>query len=402
MPIKCLPSVRRSITVAYAAACTTLATACAPESKPDDDLAKLPTFTLSNAPTFTLADDSTPDRSFTRISARRIPNGNVVVEDEPSRRITVFDRSGKVVRELTHQGSGPGEMDQSFRITSIGDTIFAMPVPMVMPASVFVADKGFIETYAPSASNYPQQLTPVARLSSRHWVVKQGAGFRRLLKAPQVGEMTSDSLTLGIITIGSTTDSATVQWLPTVLNSWSIGAPMSNPVPYPTMPSTFPFKGTVLSATSGTQLWFANAESGEIIAYDTSMSARVRDTLVIARKPFVAGEVAAAKAAELQNARVPFMTDLVNGRYDSKAMPATMPLFSALHAGDDGEIWIQLYEIAPTAAQNFIALSRDGKSLGKLTLPSRLRVQQFGRDFVLALRTDSLGLESVVEYSIKR
>lgn len=293
-------------------------------------------------------------------------------------------------------------MDQMFRMSSIGDTLFALPRPMVMPVSVFVADKGFIESYKPKVTNFEDRMTAFARMTNHLWIVKQGAGFRMLKSAPAIGEFTADSTTLGIVRRSSNADSSTVVWLPTVVTSWSVGAPLTNPVPYPVMPTTFPLKGATLCAVSGAQVWFVDAESGAITTYDSTGAVRIQRTLELARQPFVANDVAAAKTEELSATKSPFAQDMIVGRYDAKLTPALMPLFSAIHSGDNGEVWLQRYEISPAAPTQLIALASDGKPLGTLTLPAGLRIQQIGRNFVLALKTDDDGLESIAEYAFTR
>ena len=393
---------RAKLQLVSATAATILtATACTKHTS-GDDLASLPVFHLSEAPTFTLADDSTPARSFTRITARRMMNGDVAVADEPAKRIAIYDRAGNAVREITHRGSGPGEMDQSFRMSSIGDTLFAFPRPMVLPASIFTASDGFIGSYSPQAHNYAPTMTAVARMTARHWLVQRGAAFIALASAPQPGALTADTVSLGIVKVGDISDSSEVYWLPPIVSAWNIGVTMSNPKPFPVFPSNFPLMGSVFSIVSGNQVWFVNGESGEIRAYDSTASLIVHDTIALPRKPFVEREVTEARDVELANARTPFLSDLINGRYNPKTIPATMPRFSAIHAGDSGEVWLQLFEISPTAAQTFIALSRTGKMIGRLTIPAGLRVQQLGNTFLLALKSDSLGLETVVEYELKR
>lgn len=395
---KTIPSVKYAIFFAM----TMLLIACSPDAKTANDISKLKTFTLSDAPTFTLTDDGTPEHTFARISARHLANGNIAIHDEPANRIVVFDRSGKLVRELTHRGSGPGEMDQTFRMTSIGDTILVLPLPMVMPVSIFVADQGFVEKYSPKAHNYEHMMTAVARLSAHYWLVKQGENFRALTRVPAVGEIGSDSLTYGIVSIGNSPESTVVHWLPSFVNSWNIGAPMTPPAPAPALPTTFPMKGAVMWTVSGARLWLVNGENGSVVAYDTTGTAVIHDSLNFPRKPFNQSEVAEAKAIELETARVQFVKDMIEGRYNPKFLPAKMPMFSAAFAGANGEIWLQLYEISPTKDASFVIVGPNGKSVATATLPSGLRVQQLGQDFVIATKTDSSGLQSVVEYALKR
>ena len=89
--------------------------------------------------------------------------------------------------------------------------------------------------------------------------------------------------------------------------------------------------------------------------------------------------------------------------FDPSLLPRTMPLVSTAYAGADGEVWVRLFDLdEKTAPQRFVVVNRDGAEIAQATLPTGLDVQHIGRDFVLVVRRDSVGVESVLEYALQR
>ena len=63
---------------------------------------------------------------------------------------------------------------------------------------------------------------------------------------------------------------------------------------------------------------------------------------------------------------------------------------------------VRLFDLDDEAAPRYLVLDRDGREVGRATLPTGLEVQQIGTDFVLGIRTDSRGVESVHEHALQR
>ena len=271
------------------AALSVLMLGCDSEVTATNILNGLPTYTLSAAPVMKLEDDGSAERQFTRIIARRLSNGDIVVGDRGAIRIAVFGRNGVMKKEIAHKGAGPGELSGDFNLTSVGDALLTMEQsPMSKGVvNVFDAATGFVKTITAHASNFSGRITIDSPLSNNSWIVHRG-GFGRVLESiPAVGEFMSDTLTLGVLHTASNADSSTVQWLPPVIRSWSVVIPIPGATGLngsPTaLPVSFVFKGSTLNTTSGNRLWLANSISGELTGYDSSGRAASSTTLKIPR-----------------------------------------------------------------------------------------------------------------------
>lgn len=88
------------------------------------DLAQLPEWTLASQPSLVISGDAPPYLSrigevdFTR-------DGHLIVEDDQSDMLRVFDGADPVGRVLGGQGEGPGEFLNVTELTTSGDTAFA-------------------------------------------------------------------------------------------------------------------------------------------------------------------------------------------------------------------------------------------------------------------------------------
>ena len=86
--------------------------------------------------------------------------------------------------------------------------------------------------------------------------------------------------------------------------------------------------------------------------------------------------------------------------HDPTLLPAKMPRFDLLVAGDDGAVWVRLFEVLPGATREFVVIGPTGGAIARITIPSELTIHQIGPDFVLGVRHDADGLETVVEYRL--
>jgi hypothetical protein len=82
--------------------------------------------------------------------------------------------------------------------------------------------------------------------------------------------------------------------------------------------------------------------------------------------------------------------------------PATLPAYSKLIADSEGYLWAEQYRHPSEASQGWIVFDSIGRWLGHIAMPDHVEVEQIGRDFVLGIRVDSLGIQSVVVYDLAR
>ncbi len=58
-------------------------------------------------------------------------------------------------------------------------------------------------------------------------------------------------------------------------------------------------------------------------------------------------------------------------------------------------VWLERYRLPGDTLPSWDVIAPNGRWLGAVSIPSRLRVMQVGEDFVLGRHLDSLGVERI-------
>ena len=385
------------------AALLSAAIACGPAEGTDDPggehtPAASPGFVVSPEPVLVIEDDGSPEKLFSRISARRLPDGDVVVGDAATADLVVFGREGQLVRRLARRGRGPGELEGEFALTTQGDTIYALGrPPMSAPdVNVFVGQQGFLTRVRPEAAN-ARVVTVLDRLATGEFVVQRGLSAAAFWTVPEPGMLIPDTVVYGLLP----TSGGSVRWLPTVIRGtyvsfpWQLGRSTTSLTPYPLGPAT-------VMVASSDRLWLIKADGGDFVAHDGAGRRVATGRLPLDPRPFDQAEVGRARDRVLATATRGLDSAKARAMFDPALLPRTMPVLSGAHAGPDGEVWIRLFDLDDEAAPRYLVLDHVGREVGRATLPTGLEVQQIGTDFVLGIRTDSRGVESVHEHALQR
>jgi hypothetical protein len=379
------------------------AVACGPAERTDDPRGEQasttsPGFVVSPEPVLVLEDDGSTEKLFSRISARRLPDGDVVVGDAATADLMVFGREGQLVRRLARRGRGPGELEGEFALTTQGDTIYTLGrPPMSAPdVSVFAGDQGFLTRVRPEAAN-ARVVTVLDRLATGEFVVQRGLSAAAFWTVPAPGTLIPDTVVYGLLP----TSGDSVRWLPPAIRGtyvsfpWQLGRSTTSLTPYPLGPAT-------VMVASSDRLWLIKADGGDFVVHDGAGRQVATGRLPLDPRSFDQTEVGRARDRALATATRGLDSAKARAMYDPALLPRTMPLLSGAYAGPDGEVWVRLFDLDDEAAPRYLVLDHSGREVGRATLPTGLEVQQIGADFVLGIRTDSLGVESVHEYALRR
>lgn len=75
-----------------------------------------------------------------------------------------------------------------------------------------------------------------------------------------------------------------------------------------------------------------------------------------------------------------------------------LPLFSRLHGGQDGEVWLSDFSPGNTWASAYTVLASDGEALGRVEFPGPFHVLDVDRGHVLGVFTNELDVQSLAVY----
>lgn len=377
--------------------------ACADESPATPaEYLRLPEFVVGQ-PTPVLADDGSAERQFVNIRARRLPGGLLAVADIAASAIRIYDGNATMVRTLARGGNGPGELPRAFSIAVRDDTIitFGEP-PMSRPdVRVYSATHGYQRLIAATVPGQPA-MSVIGQLSDGTYLVKRGARGMVVNDIPKLGIVIADSTSYGVFTPGMKNDSAMVLWFPKIAAGWYYSFPVTSNKIVPVSIDAFPFRARTLVVNSQDVVWEIETGTGELKGFNERGVLRFTKRSSMQPTSFDAKLLAKSSETELQNARSAVDTASITAKFAPGIRPDAAPLFSRAFAGDNGEIWLQRFDLGETSNQNFVIVDRDGVKIGRASIPSGIDLQQIGKDFVLGLRVQPSGTIEIVELQLTR
>ncbi|MCL4864871.1 MAG: hypothetical protein KJZ47_03185, partial [Gemmatimonadales bacterium] len=86
----------------------------------------------------------------------------------------------------------------------------------------------------------------------------------------------------------------------------------------------------------------------------------------------------------------------------SAVLPAILPVLDGIMAGHGGEVWVRLFQLEAGPTSEYLVVDRAGQAVATIAVPTDLTIHQVGADFVLGVRRDADGVETVVEYRLDR
>ena len=397
----------RAMSATVLAMALTAVVACERSVAPADPLAALDLAEvhLSARPSLVIADDGSIERSFVNVAARRLPDGMLLLADQGPEPLRRFGRNGAPLAVLARQGDGPGELRGPFAVATLGDSIFTFGQPPFSSPQITVlaADTGYVEHFLPSVAG-SGRMFGVGRLASGPYVVRRGMLFQVLPNTMREGQRIADSVTFGLYRhrprseTGDSHVSDTVIWLPPVVTRWTIEFPWAqSPNHLSGAPDIFAPVSFVVPGDS--VIWFVSSEDGRLRAYGSDGHSVRERTLPIMSRELDRVALRTALARALETARRAIDSAAARATYDEARLPSHAPLVTAAYATEAGGLWLQLFDELSDRPQRFAIVDASGALTARAALPAGFEVQQIGRDFVLGIERDSLGVQRVVEYA---
>jgi hypothetical protein len=79
------------------------------------------------------------------------------------------------------------------------------------------------------------------------------------------------------------------------------------------------------------------------------------------------------------------------------------PVFRDIAVDSVGTVWVATYsDSAPSDSTVWLVIGSAAYAIGKAILPADFRITQIGRSYVLGIARDSLGVQRVQEFIIRR
>ena len=354
-----------------------------------------PRWTTSPLPEVSLGEVSGADPFlFARIrGAQPLPDGGIVVADGQSMELRFFEESGRHLRTVGGEGSGPGEFTRLWSMFSYrGDSLAAVNA-MDRSISVFSSQGewsrsvtllsgpgslvgGFVEGGLESGAFLVRSMqqfqteAPIEgylREPSAYQLFSAGGGAGPVLKELPDVEMETRRVDGRLRTFRLDMGRRAASVL------------MGDEV--------------VLGVTDRLELWRFGPEGTLKGILRVGIPPLPLDGDVVERfmEHVLAGEPDAEAARRLRQ------------DYRDRIWPDSLPVFSELKGDSEGNLWVRKFapDYAPGPSQWWV-FGKDGTLRALATLPQGLRVESIGSDFVLGVTRDELDVERVVRFGLEK
>lgn len=351
--------------------------------------------TIPATPTVSIgADDGDEAYQLHRVfGARKLSDGRIVLVNQGSQSIRFYDGTGKFLSQSGRAGQGPGEFSNAFYLWVLpGDSIWVGDY-RPWQFHVFGPDGTWKRSVRPSPQ-YPNSPETINVLDNGRSVLAPGA-----LEARSQTGFTQQYLT----TVVHEPDGALLDTLGKYPNGM-----LGNMGEDPTGPWMQPhFESHARVSAAGSRIVVGHGATPELSIYEAADSIRLERLLrwtTVDRK--VTPEAIAAERTRLRE-QYPDLDPAMFRRMvqplirEDRPAAERFPAFSGVIVGRDGRIWVREYPMPdrpPT--RSYLGFDREGRFLCRAVMPSFSNIFEFGKDYLLALDRDSLGVERVLEFPI--
>lgn len=320
-------------------------------------------------------------------SLRRLSDGRIVVANTGTEEVRIYDETGRHLVTTGRKGEGPGEFDGLWWLTvGAGDTVIAYDGNLKR-VSLFTADGVFVRSVTLDYAQGFPQLAGV--FSDGTLLATRGFTF-----APSaIDDVVHDSgPVLRFASDGALLDSIG-RWLS---QEWYVHGTRGE-----TWATSLPFGRGTMVAVGPDGFYVGSSDRFEVQWRDRE--GHVRRIIRSAQEatPVTGADWARLKADRMQN---------VNPRWRPRQermlaeipVPSTRPAFGDLLTDPDGNLWVGPSVISRKDPQVWIVFAPDGRMRGSIQMPTDLRVQDIGRDYVLGVAKDDLDVEHVRLYPLRK
>jgi hypothetical protein len=330
---------------------------------------------LDSVPFFDVAsEDGTGEPVIVKVgSAVRLSSGTVAVADAGAQSIRFFGPDRRLVRSAGRAGGGPGEYaDVSVLRQCAPDTLFvwdAMQSRLTLLDSTGALVRSFTYARPPAFFHCSRQSAFALQMPVAHVGRPDPSGVVPRLHSPLLlADVGGDSVgSLGVLPLGENR----------------------------------PLGRVTKVALGGDRIYVGTADSAWVDVY-ASDGRRIR-AIEVGAPPRAPSTADYERAIDEMLAPFPDPGDRrrMKERLLEVPMPERMPPYVGLFADPDGTLWVDVSAPGDTLT-TLRVFQRDGRALGTVRLPVRLKVFEVARDYVLGAYGSGDGQEHVVAYRVRR
>jgi hypothetical protein len=355
-------------------------------------------WTIADTPTVSIGGDATGPASdlYGITGLVRLSDGRIVVGDR-AQRVIVFDAAGRHVRTFGARGEGPGEFSALRSIQRLaGDTLLVSDARNALRLSYFTADGAFIRSVNAASLGGGQGFGAVVGALADGTLVGLRSGLGGSLARGPDGEVQWGRGEIQLLRFGS--DGRALGSLGTYPGYEEILIPGLGPMAISDESS--PMRATLV-AVGRDRVYLATGDRFEVRAFtpeggNAGVISEEYDLVPTTERHLVDFFTVHPAGARFDRTRWESMQwNLERGR--------SLPAITDLRLDDEGNLWIGEFRAGPAAVQTWHVHSGSGTHVATATMPAGFRAFAIGRESVLGVWRDQVGVEYVqVRTIVKR
>jgi hypothetical protein len=324
-------------------------------------------------------------------AALRLPDGRILVSNSASGEIRVFDGSGRFIRSVGRTGNGPGEFGRysAVRFWRLSDGSFIADDGGNLRVHLFDSTLAYARTVRIQSTEDGLRAFFQGPFSDGSWLTL--ALVPELRNEPGTYRRSSQKF------VRFNADGTPRVALRDVEGRTRFVHQFGSITRFPFVP----FTSEPLATVSEDRLWILPGGAAELEERDLdgALMRLVRLGLDVPRTADIYDAYVSASLASMdstQRAQYEHFYGLTH------PMPEQVPAFQAMLVDAAAHVWLERYRLPGDTVSRWEVVAPDGRWLGTVNAPPRLRVFQVGSDFVLGRHLDSLGVERVRVHSLNR
>jgi hypothetical protein len=341
-------------------------------------------------------------------SAVRLDNGRIVLANATDPILRWYDSTGKFAFGAGRFGQGPGEFDGGegrawiYTIWRGGGDSLATWEHSPRRMQVFDPNGKFVRAVV-------ADLPPLMADMAYPQVVGQFAGgFAMFLlderegKPRQLGVVIRDSLDL--ISYGDNGRfNRKIARVPGLSRHYQEVTVPENGRTYQTALAV-PFAAPFVIWSDRGRLYYGSGDRYEVVAYDSSGAVRMLIRKTLPLRPLTSAIIEQYK--ETRRAAVRSNPErLRNVENAIQKLPPfrdSLPAYRRILTDRDGMLWVQDYNLPTEAQVNWSVFDLEGRWVTTVSIPRTWQVTDIGRNHILTVERDSLDVEKVRMYELRR
>ena len=347
---------------------------------------------LSAEPSLTIGEvDGPPEYQFGRVAgAVRLSDGRVVVADAQQNVLRDFNASGRHLASVGREGEGPGEFRSLAWVQATPEDSLLAYDPRLERVTVFSPQAEPVRSVSLRSEPGQSVLEVLGRLAGGGYLASEQpyAGPEQIR-----GGLRRDSvLMLRLGADGSAGDS--LARIPGRESFVEI-------VEHGNTRMTLFFGRIPVFALSGDRVVLGTNDAYEMLVYSPSGALERRIRQRVEPRPVTDADVAALRQKFTDGLPAQWLAR-AQPLLEKMPVPATMPFYRAVLVDDAGDLWVEDYAGPRDDSHAWSVFDAQGRLLGSVDMPEALRPTQIGRDYVLGVWRDELGVESVRLYALEK